>query len=182
MTDNKRAEMINTKKIAERITDTHIYFWSGIFSQWYSSKFQIKEEGILYENAEQYMMFKKALLFDDIETASEILKTKDPRVIKDLGREVKNFNEARWDAAKVGIVREGNYLKFSQNKLFKKILIKYKDHILVEASPYDKIWGIGLSPEDERVLDQNNWRGQNLLGICIMEARAKILKEEEILN
>jgi len=122
------------------------------------------------------MMYHKAKLFNDTKSAKEILNTNNPRIIKDIGRRVKNFDEDIWNEHKEKIVQQGNYLKFTQNKYLYNILIDTKDCYLVEASPYDKIWGIGLAPNNDKVLDKKNRKGLNLLGKCIMRARDDILK------
>jgi ribA/ribD-fused uncharacterized protein len=102
----------------------------------------------------------------------------DPQIIKmTYGRAIKNFNEETWSLHKIDIVTHGNYLKFTQNEKLLKQMLKYKDHVIVEASPYDKIWGIGLHFDDDRVLDESKWEGENLLGVCIMNARDQIVQE-----
>jgi hypothetical protein len=162
-----------------RKTDTHFFFWNTIYSQWFTSKNQIIENGIKFQNAEQYMMYHKAILFNDKNIANLILRLKSPRKIKELGRQISNFNEEIWNENKEQIVSKGNYLKFSQNEDLKENLLSKDmiDLILVEASPYDKIWGIGLHFEDDDVLDEKKWKGENLLGKCIMNARKIILSK-----
>lgn len=145
-----------------KITDTHVFFWDGPFSQWYFSIFY--EDTIQFKNAEQYMMYHKAMLFGDHETAKKILLIDSPREIKALGREVKTFDAKTWDTHKLKIVIKGNLLKFSQNLVLLNRIKHYSDKTFVEASPYDKIWGIGLDENDERCLDESKWQGQNLLG------------------
>lgn len=145
-----------------KITETHVFFWDGPFSQWHSSKFH--EDGYLFLTAEHYMMYNKAILFADQKTAQEILKTLSPRDVKALGRQIKNFDSAIWDAHKLDIVIKGNLLKFSQNSVLLNLLQTHSNKTFVEASPYDKIWGIGLDENDERCLDESKWQGQNLLG------------------
>jgi len=162
-----------------RQTDSHFYFWNTIYSQWYTSKNQINDNGVSYPNAEKYMMVAKAKHFDDDKILEKMLKTDNPKEVKALGRRVKNFNDESWDKVKEDIVTKANYLKFKQNSDLLKILMEHKDLILVEASPVDKIWGIGLHFSDNKVLDESKWRGKNLLGKCIMKARDLILKEEE---
>jgi len=164
----------------DRKTDKYIFFWNTIYSQWFIRPRLISENGIFYQNAEKYMMAKKAELFKDDEILQQILRNSKPKIIKSLGRQVKNFDENVWNEHKLDIVTRGNYLKFTQNKDLLEIMIKDKDYILVEASPYDKIWGIGLHFDDDDVLDENKWKGQNLLGKCIMKAREQILKELKI--
>ena len=159
----------------ERITDTHIFFWNSVFSQWYTSENQFEENGIIYHNAETYMMIQKAKLFNDQETLEKMYKALNPRMVKFLGRQVRSFDEYMWNKHKLNIVTRANFLKFTQNQEFLGILKKYKNHIIVEASPEDAIWGIGLHFSDDRVLDEKYWRGQNLLGKCIMDVRENIL-------
>ena len=163
-----------------RQTDTHFYFWNTIFSQWHTSNNQFTEDGITYPNAEKYMMVMKAKTFGDESILKQMLDTDNAREVKALGRKVKGFNDNHWDLVKEEIVTQANYLKFTQNPNLMKKLVEYKDLILVEASPADKIWGIGLHFTDDKVLDESQWKGKNLLGKCIMNARELILKKEEI--
>ena len=159
-----------------------IFFWSGkkgkkvtknCFSQWYPSEFEV--DGTIYYYAEQFMMAKKALLFKDYEALSKILSATDPKEIKQLGREVRNFDPAVWNQHKYEIVVEGNMAKFSQNPELTEFLKSTGNRILVEASPYDKIWGIGLTERSPLVIDPSKWRGQNLLGFALMEVRDKLV-------
>ena len=153
-----------------RITKTHYYFWNTIYSQWYMSKnkdYLFEENGKGFITAEHYMMYHKALTFSDNEIANKILETLHPRDVKALGRLVKNYDDKSWSKVRFDIVTQGNILKFSQNQDLMDDLIKYQDLIFVEASPDDKIWGIGLHYDDDRVLNENLWQGQNLLGKAI---------------
>ena len=150
-----------------------IYFWkpsdnNGFLGNWYESPF-IKN-GIHFINNEQYFMWGKQQLFDQTNVLLEknILETSNPSVIKKLGRFVKNFNQTVWDTKKYEIMKIGLIEKFSQNTELKKALLATNDSILVEASPYDTIWGIGLSEEDAKT---NKWRGDNLLGKALMDVR-----------
>ena len=161
-------------------TSTHLYFWNSIYSQWFTSKKQIFENGNYFNNAEKYMMYHKALVFNDTEIAKEILNSYDPKTIKALGRKVKNFNDEVWNQHREKIVTQGNYLKFTQNYEFLQELLKDRDLILVEGSPFDKIWGVGLHYNSEEIKNEKNWNGLNLLGKCIMNARDIILKELNI--
>lgn len=154
-------------------TNTHIYFWGdAIYSQW--AKIIFVEYNIQFTTAEQYMMYHKALLFDDTDIANQILMTNSPKEQKALGRKVKGFNIAVWDQNKLAIVTQGNYLKFSQNKKLKDQLFKTGTKILVEGSPYDKIYGVGLKWDNPLILDEKNWKGQNLLGKALMDVRSKL--------
>ena len=152
-------------------TKTHIYFWGSIYSQWAKTSFV--EENIKFSTAEQYMMYHKALLFNDNEIANKILKTNNPKEQKRLGRLVSGFNEGLWNEKKLNIVISGNLLKFSQNNKLKEELLR-TDKVLVEGSPYDKIWGVGLKYSDPKILNEKNWRGENLLGKALMVVRDKL--------
>lgn len=132
-------------------------------------------DGIRYCCAEQYMMAKKAELFGDYETYSLILKTNKPKEIKGLGRKVKNFIPSIWAEHKIKVVFDANFAKFSQNRELREYLCGTEKLILVEASPYDKIWGIGLAEDDPNILEPNLWLGQNLLGFVLMDVRDKII-------
>lgn len=125
------------------------------------------------------MMYKKAELFGDAKIMDEVMKTEDPRTHKNLGREVANYDEDTWNAVAVEIVAYGNYLKFTQNPKLLKLMFKHKNRILVEASPIDKKWGIGLAEEDPRALDESQWQGENLLGVALMKTRDRILNDYE---
>ena len=127
-----------------------------------------------YTCAEQYMMAEKARVFDDKKTEQLIMTTTDPKQMKALGRKVKNFNGNVWDKVKYSVVLNGNYLKFSQNKNMRDILLATGNKILVEASPLDKIWGIGYSKSDAEATNPQNWRGSNLLGFALMEVRDEL--------
>ena len=120
------------------------------------------------------MMYNKALLFDDKDIANEILNTNQPKAIKELGRKVKNFNDEAWDKMKYKIVFTGNYYKFSQNADLRNFLLSTKNKVLVEASPYDKVWGIKMKYDDENIENPFCWKGENLLGFALMEARDEI--------
>ena len=122
------------------------------------------------------MMYRKAIMFGDVNIAQAILLTGNPKEQKDLGRMVANYDEATWAAKRVGIMVEGLFEKFNQNPLLKEALLNTGDTIIVEASPVDRIWGIGLTEDDPRALDQSTWRGQNLLGITLMQVRDAIRK------
>lgn len=146
-----------------------VFFWkNSIFSQWFSSPFTVNN--IEYCCAEQYMMAEKARLFNDDETLEKILNTKDPKKMKQLGRSVKNFDVDSWIDNSLDIVVNGNYYKFNQNPEMKKKLLETGDKIIAEASPYDSIWGIGMSENDPKILIISEW-GQNKLGVALMKVR-----------
>ena len=156
-----------------------LFFWGhtengaettkACFSQWYSCKFVVDK--ITYHTAEQYMMAQKALLFNDDEIFHKIMSSKSPKEYKELGRKIKNFSDSKWNENKYQIILKGNIAKFSQNKKLKVFLLNTGTKILVEASPYDKIWGIGLSADQENIKNPLTWNGENLLGFALMEVR-----------
>ena len=152
-----------------KITDKYVFFWKEIYSQWAFTPFTV--DGYEYKTAEQYMMHQKALFFDDKEVAAKIMVTNRPDEQKSLGRQVKNFNADRWAKVCLSIVYKGNYAKFTQNEELKKELLATGNKIIVEASPYDQIWGIGMGENEEGIEDPKNWKGQNLLGWVIMMVR-----------
>lgn len=154
-------------------TDKYYFFWNGPFSQWYKSEFTV--DGITFVTAEQYMMYEKAKLFNDDEIAELILKTDNPSDQKILGRSVKNFDKDIWEKHAKDIVTKGNIAKFSQNEDLLSFMKTTKDLILVEASPYDRIWGIGLGEDDPDIEDESKWQGTNWLGECLMRAREVLI-------
>ena len=117
------------------------------------------------------MMAAKARLFGDEESLLQILESSDPKAAKALGRKVKNFDSSVWDENARRLVTEGNIAKFSQNSHLQEFLLGTGDTVLVEASPYDRIWGIGLKADDERSKNPATWQGQNLLGFALMDVR-----------
>lgn len=149
-------------RVTKAVTETCL-------SQWYPCQFEV--EGVTYTSAEQYMMAEKAKLFGDEEIRAEILNTDDPRMCKALGRKVKNFDKAVWDKEKEHIVRKGNTKKFLQNSALRNFLLSTGDKVLVEASPTDRVWGIGMGKNNPDALDPQKWRGQNLLGFALMNVR-----------
>lgn len=158
-------------------TLTHLYFWGSIYSNW--TKCSFKDNVHTYTSAEAYMMVQKAYLFNDKESVSLILKTSNPKKQKALGRLIKGFNEEAWNKHKLDIVTTGVYLKFSQNEELKAKLLATGDKILVEGSPYDRVWGVGLKWDSPEILDEKNWKGQNLLGVALMNVRDTLRKEQK---
>lgn len=164
----------------------YTFFWKtgSPFSQWHPSEFVPTSffspqkyslpADFKFKNAEQYMMYRKADHFHDDEIASEILRCDNPRDMKALGRKVSGFDTKEWDLVKRDMVTVANILKFGQNRSLLKRLTDTGDTILVEASPYDKIWGIGLTMEDPRALDETKWQGENLLGKVLMHVREQL--------
>lgn len=162
---------------------SYLFFWGhrrrkdgqlskSCLSQWWLNDFQ--QNGITYPSAEHWMMAEKARVFQDPESEKKILLTPSPEMAKKLGRKVKNYEDHTWRQHREEVVIAGNLLKFSQNEHLKHFLINTGNRILVEASPYDKVWGIGLSENDERVADFSEWQGLNLLGFALMEVRDQL--------
>ncbi len=156
----------------DRITDTHVYFWGSILSNWYGVKFEYKEH--TFSNSEQAFMWLKANHFGDFEIADQILDTPNPRENKKLGRKVKGFDSKEWELHCLDYMIDVNLAKFEQHESLLKQLLSTDNKIIVEASPYDQIWGIGLHWEDDDVLDESKWKGQNLLGVALMEVRKQL--------
>lgn len=156
----------------------YTFFYKDKIAQWNMKDFY--EEGIKYCCAEQYMMYHKAVLFNDFEIAEKIIKSINPKEIQELGRLVKNFNEKVWKENRNKIIIKGNILKFSQNKELKEILFATENTILVEASPTDFLYGIGLGMEDPNLANKDFWRGENLIGIILMHVRNVLRKMEEL--
>lgn len=155
--------------------DAFHFFWSGPFSQWQRAEFVL--DGDEFNTAEQAMMVGKARVFGDRLVAAKILATRDARKQKALGRQVRGFDNAVWDQHKVDIVRRANLAKFRQNKGLRRKLFQTGDRVLVEASPLDAIWGIGLDAEAARQTPPDAWPGQNLLGKVLTEVR-EVLRAE----
>jgi ribA/ribD-fused uncharacterized protein len=167
----------------------YLFFWGhtprknqGIgvccFSQWYPSPFEVN--GKTYFTAEHWMMAEKARLFNDLETENKIIQNEKAALVKDLGRQIQNFVEETWVQHRYEIVRKGNYYKFIQNPDLKDFLLSTKDKTIVEASPLDTIWGIGLAKDSPSIVDPNTWKGLNLLGFALMEVRDDLRNMEEV--
>jgi ribA/ribD-fused uncharacterized protein len=131
-------------------------------------------DGLAFETAEHYMMWRKAMLFGDEDAAIRILAAPHPSRAKALGREARGFDDASWAARRLEIVVAGSTAKFGQHPDLREFLLATGDQVLVEASPRDRVWGIGLSAANERAQDPRQWRGLNLLGFALMRARAAL--------
>jgi ribA/ribD-fused uncharacterized protein len=145
-----------------------------VFSQWWPAPF--KTDGGRYPTAEHYMMAEKARLFGDLEMLERIRRTDDPAEAKKLGRKVRGFDAERWDAVAFERVVSGNLAKFGQNRPLKSYLLATGDKVLVEASPLDRIWGIGIAAGDPRAANPAEWQGKNLLGFALMAVRAELAR------
>ncbi len=171
------------RAIADGAAFRYRYFWGhkprtdgqlsdSIFSQWWPCRIEV--DGQRYASAEQLMMAGKARLFGDAEILAAVLATADPGACKALARKVRDFDEPTWAAARFDLVTRGNVAKFGQNAAYLKYLLGTGDDVLVEASPLDTIWGIGLARDNEDARDPDAWRGQNLLGFALVRARAML--------
>ncbi len=157
-------------------TDKYVLFLTSEFSQWFPSDFT-DAAGRKFNCAEQYMMFRKAELFGDADSAEKILKATTPDEQKALGRGVKGFDKDIWDAKAQSIVYDGNYLKFTQNPHLFEVLMATKGKELVEAAHYDPIWGIGLRADDPLAADKANWKGTNWLGGMLTKLRDTLIAD-----
>ncbi|MEU6858663.1 NADAR family protein [Glycomyces sp. NPDC046736] len=161
----------------------YLYFWGhrpqsdgsvgrGCLSQWWSGRFT--DDRHEFASAEHYMMAHKAWLFGDTATADRILAAADPAAAKRLGRQVRDFDQGRWEAERFAIVVRGNVLKFGQDPALLRFLLATGGKVLVEASPRDRIWGIGLGKSNPDAASARTWKGLNLLGFALMEARERL--------
>ena len=144
----------------------------GCLSQWWPCRFTV--EGIEYTSAEHWMMAAKARLFADPDTESQILAARTPAEAKNLGRLVHDFDDQTWSAQRFNLVVTGNVAKFDQDPALRTYLLSTANRVLVEASPRDQIWGIGLGAANDRATNPAQWRGRNLLGFALMEARHQL--------
>lgn len=170
-----------SEKIMKNNLDKYTFFYGGEFSQWYKSDFiynsyKNRHHRLVFNCSEQYMMYMKAFIFNDFDSVQKIMKTKYSSEQKKFGRSVKGFDENRWNNVKMDIVFNGNLLKFSQNKDLEDLLLSTTGTTLVEASPIDKIWGIGLDESTARITPVSKWTGENLLGIALTDVRDFIIE------
>jgi ribA/ribD-fused uncharacterized protein len=173
------------RAVADGSTFRYRFFWGhtprpdgllsdAVFSQFWRCRFEV--DGQIYSSAEQFMMAEKARTFGDGETRRAILSTHEPPECKALGRKVRPFDPKVWDETRIDVVVRGNVAKFGQEPALRAYLLGTGDDILVEASPRDTIWGIGLGRDSERAQDPRTWRGRNLLGFALVRVRS-ILRE-----
>ncbi|MFF4504135.1 NADAR family protein [Streptomyces sp. NPDC001401] len=174
------------KAVREGAKVKYLHFWghraradgrvgSSCLSQWWPSPFTV--DGVRYSSAEHWMMAAKARLFDDAEAEQRVLAAGHPSVAKKAGRLVRGFDEEIWQRERFGIVLEGSVHKFAAHADLREFLLNSGDRVLVEASPVDRVWGIGLAADDEAAADPQRWRGPNLLGFALMQARERLREE-----
>ncbi len=145
---------------------------ASCLSQWWPSPFEV--DGVRYATAEHWMMAQKARLFGDADAERQALDAANPGAAKRAGRLVRGFKDETWKRERFAIVRTGSVHKFAQHPDLLAFLLATGDRVLVEASPLDRVWGIGLAADDERAQDPTRWRGLNLLGFALMEAREEL--------
>lgn len=166
----------------------YLFFWghqpskdgritASCFSQWFDSSFEV--QGARYATAEHFMMAKKAELFGDQAARDQIMLAENPGKAKALGRSVKGFNEETWLEHRWSIVVEANFHKFSQSPALRSFLLGTSTQVLVEASPVDHIWGIGLDARSADANSPSSWQGLNLLGFALMEVRGRLVQSSD---
>ncbi|MEU0754893.1 NADAR family protein [Streptomyces albogriseolus] len=176
-----REALIEAVRAGERVK--YLYFWghrplpdgrigASCLSQWWPSPFTV--DGVEYATAEHWMMAAKARLFGDAEGERRVLAAGHPSEAKKAGRLVRGFDEEIWRRERFGIVVTGSEHKFAAHGGLRSFLLGTGDRVLVEASPVDRVWGIGLAADDEAAADPARWRGPNLLGFALMEARRRL--------
>lgn len=151
-----------------KITEKYVFFWGSEFSNWYQCSFELW--GRKFTSSEQALMYKKAVLFNDYESAEKIIELNDPASQKQTGRKVKNYDDKIWSANRYNIMVEILCQKF-EDPILRKKLLSTGNRLMVEASPHDTIWGVGLHENDSSILEDKNWKGMNLLGKALMEVR-----------
>ena len=172
--------------IAQGGRPKYLFFWGhqpqpdgrpgrGCLSQWWPADFTV--DGVTYPTAEHFMMAAKARLFGDAELADRIPLAAHPKQAKELGRRVRGFDEERWAQRRFGLVLTGNVAKFGQHPDLRDYLLATGDRVLVEASPRDQVWGIGMAATSDLAASPEHWRGLNLLGFALMEARHQLATE-----
>ncbi|MGW6119031.1 NADAR family protein [Nocardia sp. NPDC055165] len=147
---------------------------SSSLSQWWPATFVV--DGVEFASAEHYMMWRKAMLFEDAATAAKILEVGHPSQAKKLGRQIRDFDEDIWERTRFDIVVAGSVAKFGQDAALREYLVGTGARVLVEASPVDRIWGIGMAADDSGALDPVRWKGLNLLGFALMRARDELVR------
>ena len=168
-----------------KVTDKHVCFWNEWPSNWHPAEFAIEVNGVKchFYNTEQYFMYMKAIVFGDEEIAKQILADGDPKKVKALGRKVQNYDEQVWNEKRYQVMLKANVAKFSQNEDLKQLLLskEYEGHGFVEASPYDKVWGVRMYESNPDIDDESKWKGLNLLGKVLDETR-RIIREEDAIH
>lgn len=165
----KVKDVIRMYDNGEHVEFLFFFHASSPFSNWHLSRFEM--DGQIYWCVEQYMMAEKARTFGDKLHLKLIMESDNQSFIKAMGRAVKNYRDDVWDKKRYGVVYDACLAKFSQNNALKMKLLNTDNKVLVEASPYDKIWGIGIGETDRHITNPHYWNGKNLLGFVLMDVR-----------
>jgi ribA/ribD-fused uncharacterized protein len=176
--------MLTRKLLIDRMnageSPSFLFFWghtprseaavdASCLSQWFLRAFML--DGVEYASAEHWMMAEKARLFGDEEMRRSVLSAVTPAEAKAFGRAVRSYDDDVWSRERATLVTKGNIAKFEQHDDLRAFLLSTNDRVLVEASPRDRIWGIGMGKENPNALHPERWRGENLLGFALMAAR-----------
>lgn len=178
-----------TKAVQSGARVKYLHFWghrprpdgrigASCLSQWWPSPFTV--DGVEYATAEHWMMASKARLFGDADAEGKAVAASSPAQAKKIGRLVRGFDDAVWQRERFAIVSEGSVHKFAAHVDLRMFLLGTGNRVLVEASPLDRVWGIGLAADDERAMDPARWRGPNLLGFALMAARERLLSGVDV--
>ncbi|MER5451174.1 NADAR family protein [Streptomyces sp. NPDC002764] len=181
---DSREALVREVRAGSRVK--YLHFWghrplpdgrigASCLSQWWPAPFTV--DGVTYGTAEHWMMAGKARLFADPEAEQRILAAGHPSQAKKAGRLVRGFDEETWRRERFAVVVEGSVHKFAAHPELREFLLNTGDRVLVEASPVDRVWGIGLAADDEAAADPERWRGPNLLGFALMRARERLRQE-----
>lgn len=154
--------------------DDFVFFWGGSFSNFSEVSEGVEYKGKIFPTSEHAFMYGKALQFKDLDIAKQLETAKTPKDAKRLGRKVKGYDDEVWSDVRYEIMKEVCLSKYTRSPYHKRQLLNTGTKELVEASPYDKVWGIGMSKDDNGVEDRRNWKGENLLGKVLMEVREEI--------
>ncbi|MFI1194591.1 NADAR family protein [Micromonospora sp. NPDC020750] len=181
MSPRSVADLVALHRAGEPVK--YLHFWGhrpqrngavgpGCLSQWWPAPFTV--DGRVFHTAEHWMMWRKAALFGDDPVAEQVLAAGHPQRAKALGRRVRGFDEAVWAVHRYDVVVAGSVAKFAQHADLRAYLLATGNRVLVEASPADRVWGVGLAADDPAVENPARWRGDNLLGFALMDARAAL--------
>ena len=174
--EERLADVVRAEAAGKR--QKFLFFWKeaafypGCLSQFWPAPFIV--DGVTYPAAEYWMMAEKARLFGDVDVLETILTAPTAAAAKAAGRAVRSYSESAWEAVRYDVVVVGNVAKFTQNDELGRYLVSTGDRVLVEASPLDRVWGIGLAEGDEAAASPSRWRGRNLLGFALMEVRERL--------
>lgn len=155
-----------------KITDRYVFFWKAYIANWsitpHGLKTVIHDQEVNVPTSEHLFMAFKADFFKDYVTLNKIINCKTPKEAKDFGREVKNYNNEEWNKVRFDMMYKALSIRFDQDEKFKdQLLNRFGNRQFVEASPFDRIWGVGLDEKDPLIEDSENWQGTNLLGKCL---------------